>query len=131
MLHLHTLTAPCLQILKGSSEEVSAAFRVLQVLEHSFHRVNGRGYTQVRRHLSIGEEGEDGGRLAGCGCVGQQHLVEIIILLCHPEKRKRGAVQRNQHAWRKRGRGDAGEKGDRQGKEGLKASGVQGRSFTI
>jgi len=46
-----------LQILKGGGEELSASFRVLQVLEHRLHRVNGWGYTQGRRHLTVQEEG--------------------------------------------------------------------------
>ena len=32
--------------------------------------------------------------MAGCGCIGQQHLIEIVVLLCYPEKRE-GAVQHN------------------------------------
>jgi len=46
-----------LQILKGGGEELSASFRVLQVLEHRLHRVDGWGYTQGRRHLTIQEKG--------------------------------------------------------------------------
>ena len=46
-----------LQILKGSNKELSASFRVLQVLEHRLHRVNGWGYTQGRGHLTIQEKG--------------------------------------------------------------------------
>ena len=73
-----------LQILKFGSKKLPAAFRVLQVLEDRLDCVNGRGDAQVGGDLSIGKEGEDGRGLAGCCRAGQQHLVEVIVLLCHP-----------------------------------------------
>ena len=78
-----------LQVLKCGSKELPAAFRVLEVLEDRLHRVNGRSDAHVKADLSVSEEGDDGGRLAGCGCAGQQHLVEVIVLLCYPKKQNR------------------------------------------